>query len=61
MASIAGDRITKLLRDQELFREACYIDGRWVAPAGGSTIAVDDPATGEIIGTVPKLLSLIHI
>jgi len=55
MASIAGDRITKLLRDQELFREACYINGRWVAPVGGPAIEVDDPATGEIIGTVPKL------
>ena len=55
MASVVAERITKLLKDHELFREACYIDGRWVAPAGGSTIAVDDPATGEIIGTVPKL------
>ena len=55
MASVVAERISKLLKDSELFREACYIDGRWVAPAGGSTIAVDDPATGEIIGTVPKL------
>ena len=40
MASVVAERITKLLKDSELFREACYIDGRWVAPAGGSTIAV---------------------
>ena len=55
MASVAAERITKLLKDHELFREACYIDGAGWPRAGGSTIAVDDPATGEIIGTVPKL------
>ena len=44
----------RLLSDGELFREACYIDGRWIG-AGGSSIAVDDPATGEIVGVVPKL------
>jgi succinate-semialdehyde dehydrogenase/glutarate-semialdehyde dehydrogenase len=55
MAGVVAERIGKLLRDQALFREACYIDGRWVAPAGGPTIAVDDPATGEIIGSVPRL------
>jgi succinate-semialdehyde dehydrogenase/glutarate-semialdehyde dehydrogenase len=48
-------RVTRLLRDQELFREACYIDGQWLDAAGRSTIAVDDPATGETIGVVPKL------
>jgi succinate-semialdehyde dehydrogenase/glutarate-semialdehyde dehydrogenase len=44
----------KRLRDAELFREACYIDGRWVE-ARGASIPVDDPATGEIIGSVPQL------
>jgi succinate-semialdehyde dehydrogenase/glutarate-semialdehyde dehydrogenase len=45
----------KLLRDQELFREACYIDGQWLPANGGPSIAVEDPATGEILGIVPKL------
>jgi succinate-semialdehyde dehydrogenase / glutarate-semialdehyde dehydrogenase len=40
--------------DQKLFREAAYIDGKWIA-ADGAGIAVDNPATGEIIGKVPKL------
>ena len=48
------DRVHKLLRDPDLFREACFIDGRWIL-AGSSSIPVDDPATGEIIGSVPKL------
>src|ERR1700756_46441 len=41
------------LKDSNLFRQACYVDGAWVT--GRATIDVDNPATGEIIGTVPKL------
>jgi succinate-semialdehyde dehydrogenase/glutarate-semialdehyde dehydrogenase len=43
------------LKDPRLFREACYIDGQWVRATSGQTLNVDNPATGEIIGTVPKL------
>src|ERR1700758_436565 len=43
------------LKDMGLFREACYVNGKWVQAAGGGTVAVDNPATGEIIGKVPKL------
>src|SRR5215467_3063841 len=43
------------LNDQNLFRQACYIDGAWVDARSGATISVDNPATGEIVGTVPKL------
>jgi succinate-semialdehyde dehydrogenase/glutarate-semialdehyde dehydrogenase len=53
MGTELTSRVGRLLTDQELFREACYINGRWRAAAGQS-IAVDDPATGEVIGTVPK-------
>ena len=42
------------LKDARLFREACYIDGAWVAASSGQTIDVDNPATSEIIGRVPK-------
>jgi succinate-semialdehyde dehydrogenase/glutarate-semialdehyde dehydrogenase len=41
------------LTDSRLFRQACYIDGEWVS--GSATIDVDNPATGEVLGTVPKL------
>jgi succinate-semialdehyde dehydrogenase/glutarate-semialdehyde dehydrogenase len=43
------------LQDQELFRQACYIDGVWVGAASGAEIYVDNPATGEVIGTVPRM------
>jgi len=48
--SVAGQ-----LKDPRLFREACYIDGQWVKAKSGDTVPVDNPATGEIIGSVPKL------
>ncbi len=44
-----------LLKDPQLFREACYIDGQWVASDGRRAIDVDNPATGETIGSVPRL------
>lgn len=42
------------LRDEGLFRHRCYIDGAWVAAESGATIPVDNPATGEVLGTVPN-------
>src|SRR6476646_1820517 len=55
------DTMTKLtstaaeLKDSRLFREACYVDGQWIQASSGQTIKVDNPATREIIGNVPKL------
>jgi len=43
------------LSDPSLFRQQCYIDGAWVDADDRATIEVDDPASGEIIGTVPKM------
>jgi succinate-semialdehyde dehydrogenase/glutarate-semialdehyde dehydrogenase len=45
------------LKDISLFRQACYIDGNWVGPQSNDVIDVDNPATGEIIGHVPKLVT----
>jgi succinate-semialdehyde dehydrogenase / glutarate-semialdehyde dehydrogenase len=42
------------LKDSKLFRQSNYIDGAWVNARSGATINVDNPATGEIVGTVPK-------
>ena len=42
------------LTDSKLFRQSCYVDGAWVNARGGATISVDNPATGDIVGTVPK-------
>jgi len=49
-ASVAAE-----LKDARLFREACYVDGQWIRANSGQTISVDNPATREIIGRVPKL------
>jgi len=38
--------------DTRFFREDCYINGQWVG--GADHIKVNNPATGEIIGSVPK-------
>src|SRR2546422_913710 len=46
---------TLALANPDLFRQACYIDGRWVTARTGATIPVDNPATGTVIGTVPRL------
>ncbi|MBN9332163.1 NADP-dependent succinate-semialdehyde dehydrogenase [Devosia sp.] len=42
------------LRDETLFRQAALVGDRWIE-ANGSGIAVTNPATGEVIGHVPKL------
>jgi succinate-semialdehyde dehydrogenase/glutarate-semialdehyde dehydrogenase len=41
------------LRDPLLFRRKCYVDGRWTGADSGKTLPVDNPATGEILGTIP--------
>ena len=43
------------LNDKSLFRQQCYIDGTWVDADDKSTLAVHNPATGEQVGTVPKM------
>ncbi|MGM4998251.1 NADP-dependent succinate-semialdehyde dehydrogenase [Tardiphaga sp. 538_B7_N1_4] len=43
------------LKDQSLLRDACFIDGAWVAADGSETITVENPANGEIVGRVPKM------
>src|SRR5881227_1349805 len=43
------------LQDQKLFRQQCYIDGEWVDAYDRATIPVKDPASGETLGTVPKM------
>ena len=43
------------LKDNKLFRQQCYIDGKWVDADSGKTQAVTNPATGEGLGTVPKM------
>ena len=43
------------LNNPSLFRQQCYVDGAWVDATGGGTFEVTNPATGDVIGTVPAL------
>jgi len=43
------------LKDPTLFRDACYIDGKWLAADSNQTIDVTNPASGEVLGTIPKM------
>ncbi len=44
-----------LLTDSSLLRQQCYVDGAWIDSDSGDTIEVTNPATGEVLATVPKL------
>jgi succinate-semialdehyde dehydrogenase / glutarate-semialdehyde dehydrogenase len=46
---------TPQLADARLFREQCYIDGRWVDADSGAVVEVTNPASGEVLGTIPKM------
>ena len=43
------------LQDARLFRQASYVDGAWLESSAQGVIDVDNPATGEVVGTVPRL------
>ncbi|MGY2284947.1 NADP-dependent succinate-semialdehyde dehydrogenase [Pseudomonas gingeri] len=42
-------------RDSSLFRQQAYIAGVWSDADNGQQIKVNNPATGEILGSVPKM------
>jgi succinate-semialdehyde dehydrogenase/glutarate-semialdehyde dehydrogenase len=41
------------LKDSGLLKSQCYIDGQWVGADSGATRKVNNPATGELVSTVP--------
>ncbi len=43
------------LKRVDLLREAALIGDEWVAAEDGAVLEVTNPATGQVIGTVPKL------
>ena len=45
------------LKDPKLFRQQCYINGKWVDADSKRTVDVNNPATGEILGTIPYLVA----
>ena len=43
------------LKDPSLFRTQCYIDGAWLAADDGQSVAISNPATGALVGSIPRL------
>jgi succinate-semialdehyde dehydrogenase / glutarate-semialdehyde dehydrogenase len=43
------------LSKPDLIRSRCLVGGEWIEADSGATMPVHDPATGETLGTVPKL------
>jgi succinate-semialdehyde dehydrogenase/glutarate-semialdehyde dehydrogenase len=41
------------LSDPSLFRQQCYVDGRWIDADGGGVTEVANPADNGVLGTVP--------
>ncbi|MBV9491954.1 MAG: NADP-dependent succinate-semialdehyde dehydrogenase [Verrucomicrobia bacterium] len=46
---------TLSLQDAGLFRQQAYIDGHWCDADTGATFEVINPATGQVLGVVPKM------
>ncbi|QXE91127.1 NADP-dependent succinate-semialdehyde dehydrogenase [Geomonas subterranea] len=44
-----------VLKDSGLFQQRCFINGAWTGADSGETIDVTNPATGESLGSIPKM------
>lgn len=49
------DTVNLRLNDPALLRQANYIDGEWVNADDDAVIEVRNPASGELVGTVPAM------
>ncbi|MDR3472927.1 MAG: NADP-dependent succinate-semialdehyde dehydrogenase [Devosia sp.] len=47
--------MTHALKDPDLLRQAALVGGRWIAAEPGRSITVRNPATGDVVGLVPRL------
>ncbi|WP_323011311.1 NADP-dependent succinate-semialdehyde dehydrogenase [Castellaniella sp.] len=43
------------LKNPDLLRQQCYVDGLWCDADSGQSVNVTNPATGAVIGSVPKM------
>ena len=43
------------LQDQTLFKQQCLINGQWLDANSNEVIDVNNPASNQIIGTIPKM------
>jgi NAD-dependent aldehyde dehydrogenases len=42
------------LKNKSLFKEKCFIGGEWINSLNDNRIEVDNPATQQLIGSVPE-------
>jgi succinate-semialdehyde dehydrogenase / glutarate-semialdehyde dehydrogenase len=54
-AAAPSGRGSLQLKDRDLFREQCLIDGRWLPADEGGALPVRNPATSEQLGTIPNM------
>ncbi|RDD61588.1 NADP-dependent succinate-semialdehyde dehydrogenase [Ferruginivarius sediminum] len=50
-----AEKAAPKLQDAKLFRQQAYVNGKWRDAASGETIQVTNPASGEVIGTIPSM------
>ena len=43
----------KQLKNRELFRQECFVNGKWVAATAKKTLSVNNPFDNSVLGTVP--------
>jgi succinate-semialdehyde dehydrogenase/glutarate-semialdehyde dehydrogenase len=48
-----GQSLRDILKDKALLKDKCYVDGKWIE--GKAQIEVTNPATADVIISVPKL------
>src|SRR5438128_5724457 len=48
-----GQALRDLLKDKSLLKDKCYVDGKWID--GTASIEITNPATADVIVSVPKL------
>ncbi|HMG18126.1 MAG TPA: aldehyde dehydrogenase family protein, partial [Gemmatimonadales bacterium] len=55
---MAPDTVERIaaLKDPALLQQQCYVDGKWCDADSAATHAVNNPATGRPVGTVPVFL-----
>lgn len=46
------------LRNASLFRDSCYINGKWVKAESGKLIKVFNPANGDLLGEIPDCVKV---
>ncbi|NUA31983.1 NAD-dependent succinate-semialdehyde dehydrogenase [Cupriavidus basilensis] len=43
------------IQNASLFRQQCHVNGQWVDATDGEVVPVTNPATGQQLGTVPRM------